>query len=128
MKISIFRILTQIYNYPNYYNYISEILGRLFSSLSKFWLWIFSQRVLSSTASPSLSPDLYPPLAEFPSTDVTIGRAFEPPSTFVIVRTDYHSECTFKNMDWNEPILECLTAFCYRIPSRTNLVLGSFKI
>ena len=70
-KMSIFRILTQIYNYPNYYNYLSRILWRLLNSLSKFWLWIFSPWVLSLTASPSRSPDLCSPFAEFPSNDIT---------------------------------------------------------
>ena len=70
-KFSSFCDITQTCNYPNYSKYISEILWRLLNSLSKFWLWIFSQWVLSFTTSPSRSPDLCSPLAEFPSNDIT---------------------------------------------------------
>ena len=80
--MSNFHILPQIYNYPLYYEYISKILGRLLNSLSKFWRWIFSQRVLLRTASPSRSPDLCSPFAEFPSNDIALGRAVEIPPTF----------------------------------------------
>ena len=82
IKMSNFHILPQIYNYPLYYKYISKILGRLLNSLSKFWRWIFSQRVLLRTASPSRSPDLCSPFAEFPSNDIVLGRAVEIPPTF----------------------------------------------
>ena len=67
-----FNKISELLRYnANYSDHINEILGRLFNSLSKFWLWIFSQWVLSFTASPSRSPDLCSPLAEFPSNDIT---------------------------------------------------------
>ena len=69
-----FNKISELLRYnANYSDHINEILGRLFNSLSKFWLWIFSQWVLSFTAFPSRSPDLCSPLAEFPSSDITVG-------------------------------------------------------
>ena len=82
LKFPSFCDITQTCNYPSYYKYISKILGRLLNSLSKFWLWIFSQRVLLRTASPSRSPDLCSPFAEFPSNDIALDRAVEIPPTF----------------------------------------------